>query len=465
MFKSSICKNPRIPNFALLLLLILWISDSKGQSLWQHKWQGKLEVAPGMNLTLILHVDEKDGELTASLDSPDQGALGIPASKVSTANQQINIDFAIIGANYIASLNKQQLIGSFTQGGRPLPLTLTQLSPTQVAELAKATQRPQEPQAPYPYIEELVTYPHPDGTFQFAGTLTKPQGKGPFAAAILISGSGPQDRDESMVGHKPFKLLADYLSRKGYAVLRTDDRGTGDSGGDFSGSTIQDFSTDVQAAFDYLQSRADINNDKIGLIGHSEGGVTGPLFAAQQPKVAFVIMLAGLGVPGHQLWATQQRDIGLASGMQDGEMIYQLHLKAAELSAQKADFAQIKALFTEVPDANEQMINMVSTMLSSDWGHSLTAYDPKPVLSQLKMPLLAINGDLDLQVSGKDNLAGIKQIMATTANKDVTVLLLPQLNHLMQQATTGHPSEYGQINETINPVVLEHIGNWLQARL
>lgn len=470
MFKSIACKNSRIPNFVFILILVLWITDShsqspaQSQSLWQHQWQGKLQVSPTMNLTLILHITDKVEELSATLDSPDQGAFGIPASKVSASMQQITIDFAAIGATYTATLKEQQLSGTFTQGGRPLPLTLTQLSQVQVAEQAKAKQRPQEPHPPYPYIEEQVTYPHYDGTFEFAGSLTKPKGKGPFAAAILITGSGPQDRDESIAGHKPFKVLADYLSREGYAVLRTDDRGTGNSDGSFDGSTINVFASDVQAAFEYLQSRKDIDHNKIGLIGHSEGGVTGPLFAAQQPKVAFVIMLAGLGVPGYQLWATQQRDIGLASGMEDGELIYQLHLKAAKLSAQGANFAQIKALFADLPGANEQLVKTVSTMLSSDWGHSFTAYDPKPILSQLNMPILAINGDLDLQVAGEDNLDGIKQIMANTANQDVTVLLLPKLNHLLQQATTGHPSEYGQISETINPVVLKNIGSWLHKR-
>ena len=470
MFSKLTCKPPRIPYFLLVLILVLWITDShsqpalQAQALWQHQWQGKLQVSPTMSLSLVLHIADKDGELRATLDSPDQGAFGIPASSVSTSTQQITIDFAAIGATYTATLKEQQLSGTFTQGGRPLPLTLTQLSQTQIADQAIAKQRPQEPQPPYPYIEEQVTYPHPDGTFEFAGTLTKPKGKGPFAAAILITGSGPQDRDESMAGHKPFKVLADYLSRKGYVVLRTDDRGTGKSGGSFDGSTINVFATDVQAAFKYLQNRKDIDHNKIGLIGHSEGGVTGPLFAAQQPNVAFVIMLAGLGVPGYQLWATQQRDIGLASGMDDGELIYQLHLKAAKLSAQGANFAQIKAVFADAPGANEQLVNNVSAMLSSDWGHSFTAYDPKPILSQLNIPILAINGDLDLQVAGEDNLNGIKQIMANTANQDVTVLLLPKLNHLLQQATTGHPSEYGQLSETINPVVLEKITNWLHAR-
>ncbi|KXI30254.1 alpha/beta hydrolase family protein [Paraglaciecola hydrolytica] len=464
MFNLPFCKQRYSHGFLVILLLILWITDSNAQSPWQQKWQGKLEVAAGMQLTLILNLQEQDGKLSATLDSPDQGAMGIPASQVSTKDTELTVEFAAISARYVANLKEQQLQGTFYQAGQQFPLVLTPMSTAQQEAITASQQRPQEPLPPYPYIEQQVRYPHPSAGFNFAGTLTLPQGKGPFSAAILITGSGPQDRDETLANHKPFKLLADTLTRRGFAVLRSDDRGTGQSAGNFSGATIEDFATDVQAAYEYLLSREDINPSKIGLIGHSEGGVTGPLFAARQPKVAFVIMLAGLGVPGNQLWATQQRDIGLASGMQDGDMIYQLHLKAATLSAQGANFEQIKTLFAAVPNANEQMINTLATMLSSDWAHSLMAYQPQAVLIKLNMPLLALNGERDMQVASKDNLTGIKQIMANTANQDVTVLSLPELNHLFQQAPTGHPAEYAQISETLNPAALAHISDWLAAR-
>ena len=468
MLRFPKCRKGFNPYILVVLITVLWISDSRAQTstntVWPETWQGKLNVAANMQLTLVLNLQQQGDNLSATLDSPDQGAMGIPASQVSREHNDLRIEFAAIGAIYVATRQAQQLSGTFTQAGRQFPLVLKVMSEQQKNVLAASQLRPQEPQPPYPYIEETVSYLHPTGQFNFAATLTKPTGKGPFAAAILISGSGPQDRDETLAGHKPFKLLADHLTRQGYAVLRFDDRGTGESQGTFSGTTIDNFATDVQAAFEYLQGRSDIKPDKIGLIGHSEGGVTGPIFAAHQAKVAFVVMLAGLGVPGNQLWAAQQRDIGLASGMSDGDLIYQVHYKAATLAAEGASLDEVKAVFSAVPGANQQMIDSVAGMLSNPWGRSLMAYQPQAVLSKLTMPLLAINGDLDLQVAAQENLDGIKQIMATTDNSDVTVLSLPGLNHLFQHAKTGLPVEYAQISETINPAVLKLISDWLQAR-
>ena len=468
MLRFPKCNKRFNPYILVVLITVLWISDSRAQTssdtVWPETWQGKLNVAANMQLTLVLNLQQQGDSLSATLDSPDQGAMGIPASQVSREHNDLRVEFAAIGAIYEATRQAQQLSGTFTQAGRQFPLVLNVMSEQQKNVLAASQLRPQEPQAPYPYIEEKVNYAHPSGEFDFAATLTKPTGKGPFAAAILISGSGPQDRDETLAGHKPFKLLADTLSRKGFAVLRFDDRGTAESGGSFAGTTIDEFASDVQAAFDYLQSRSDIKPAQIGLIGHSEGGVTGPIFAAHQAKVAFVVMLAGLGVPGNQLWATQQRDMGLASGMDNGDLIYQVHYNAATLAAEGASLDEVKAVFSAVPGANQQMIDSVAGMLSSPWGRSLMAYQPQTVLSQLGMPLLAINGDLDLQVAARENLDGIRQIMANTANQDVTVLSLPELNHLFQQAKTGLPLEYAQISETINPAALTLISDWLQAR-
>ncbi|MCF2949085.1 lysophospholipase [Paraglaciecola aquimarina] len=466
MFKSYICKQSRkpIPMWLFMLMLVLWVTDSKANPDWTQDWTGKLNITPEMSLTLILHIKQKDGNYLATLDSVEQGAMGIAASHTNIKNQHFLFRFSSIGAQFKGEYQGGELVGTFSQGGGKLPLSLTPLTPELKQQVAEANARPQEPQAPYPYIEEEVSYTHVKQNFSFAGTLTKPKGNSPFAAAILVSGSGPQDRDSNLMNHKPFKVIADHLTRLGYAVLRTDDRGTGKSGGKFDNATINDFSFDVESAFNYLSQRKDIEASKIGLIGHSEGGMTAPIFAARQPKVAYIIMLAGLGVSGTELWATQQKELGLASGMTDGAAIYNLQYKAATMAANHATEADLKTLFSTIPGANEQLLSTMSKMLTSPWGQSFTSYQPAEILKQLNMPLLAINGDLDIQVNGQANLAGIQKIMTKSQNKDVTITLLPGLNHLFQKAKTGHVIEYAQINETINKVALDTLSQWLITR-
>lgn len=358
MVKFSSCKSKSIPTWLFTLILVLWVTnsqatDSNVAAPWQQDWSGKLQVTPDMSLTLILHIKPQNDVYIASLDSVEQGAMGIPASKTVINGNKLVVEFATIGAKFSAKRNEEKLIGTFHQGGQKFSLKLTPISTQLKLQLSKAKLRPQEPKAPYPYIEEEVSYTHISGSFKFAGTLTKPKGKGPFAAAILVSGSGPQDRDSNLMNHKPFKVLADHLTRLGYAVLRADDRGTGKSEGTFNGSTISDFSYDVESAFNYLSKRDDIEHAKIGLIGHSEGGITSPIFAARQPKVAFVILLAGLGVSGTQLWATQQKELGELSGMKNGDEIYQLQFKAAKMAANQASFNELKTLFSTVQHSSE----------------------------------------------------------------------------------------------------------------
>lgn len=458
------CKHKGTPTWLFIVLLILWVSDAKAQTNWTQDWSGKLNISSEMSLTLVLHIKQKEGQYLASLDSVDQGAMGIPASKVKIENNDLVLEFSNIGAQFKGEHSGTKINGTFHQGGQKFPLSFAPISQELKQQISKTSSRPQEPKAPYPYLEEEVNYSHVEQKFTFAGTLTKPKGEGPFAAAILVSGSGPQDRDSNIMNHKPFKLLADHLTRLGFAVLRSDDRGTGQSKGTFSGTTINEFSYDVESAFNYLSTRSDINPSHIGLIGHSEGGITAPLFAARQPKVAFVIMLAGLGVPGTELWATQQKELGLAAGLSDGKAIYDMQLKAAQMSKNKASFDELVALFNTIPNANKALIDTMAKMLSSPWGHSFMAYQPKNVLSKLKMPLLAINGDLDIQVKAKDNLDSLRKIMLQTKNKDVTISSLPGLNHLFQRAKTGYINEYAKITETMDPNTLKLIGQWLTNR-
>ena len=279
-----------------------------------------------------------------------------------------------------------------------------------------------------------------------------------------MSGSGPQDRDETLMGHKPFLVIADHLTKAGVAVLRFDDRGTAKSGGTFAGSTIEDFSTDVASAFEYLNTRDEIDQQKIGLIGHSEGGVTAPLFAARQPEVAFVVLLAGLGVDGTTLWAEQQRDMVIAYGLPNGEAIYQaMRVFAEQVIAGESPQAIEQDLLSKGYDkaTAQQYLKVVA----NEWGRSFLTYQPEEVLPKLTMPVLALNGEKDLQVAAATNIGGMEVIFASSENEDVTLKILPGLNHLFQQSESGLPDEYGRINQTFAPQALLIISDWISSRV
>ncbi|HCL13423.1 MAG TPA: alpha/beta hydrolase, partial [Alteromonas sp.] len=264
--------------------------------------------------------------------------------------------------------------------------------------------------------------------------------------------------------HKPFLVIADHLTKAGIAVLRFDDRGTAKSGGTFAGATIDDFSTDVASAFEYLNTRDEINQQKIGLIGHSEGGVTAPLFAARQPDVAFVVLLAGLGVDGTTLWAEQQRDMAVAYGLPNGEAIYQaMRVFAEQVIAGESPQAIEQDLLSKGYDkaTAQQYLKVVA----NEWGRSFLTYQPEEVLPKLTMPVLALNGEKDLQVAAATNIGGMEAIFASSENEDVTLKILPDLNHLFQQAESGLPDEYGRINQTFAPQALLIISDWISSRV
>jgi pimeloyl-ACP methyl ester carboxylesterase len=427
-------------------------------------WHGELNIQPGVSLPLVLHIAGSEPDWQVSLDSPNQGAFGIPGSAGKMTDTQVTLKFAAIGASYEAALEDGKLAGTFTQSGKSFALTLARQSEEGKEKAKQAAARPQHPEAPFPYTVEEVSYPHTTGAFEFAATLTLPDGKGPFPAAILVSGSGPQDRDETLMGHKPFLVIADHLTKAGIAVLRFDDRGTAKSGGTFAGATIYDFSTDVASAFEYLNTRDEINQQKIGLIGHSEGGVTAPLFAARQPDVAFVVLLAGLGVDGTTLWAEQQRDMAVAYGLPNGEAIYQaMRVFAEQVIAGESPQAIEQDLLSKGYDkaTAQQYLKVVA----NEWGRSFLTYQPEEVLPKLTMPVLALNGEKDLQVAAATNIGGMEAIFASSENEDVTLKILPDLNHLFQQAESGLPDEYGRINQTFAPQALLIISGWISNRV
>ena len=426
-------------------------------------WQGTLKAGP-TELRLALHVVKgDDGGFKATLDSIDQGANGIPVTTISLKDSNLIFTVAAVRGFYEGKVNPDGMIidGTWSQKGASLPLVLKRVK--NVAELKQ--RRPQNPVKPYPYREEDVAYKNDAAGITLAATLTIPPGKGPFPAVLLITGSGPQDRDESLMGHRPFLVLADYLTRRGIIVLRADDRGVGKSGGNLAEATTADFATDAEAGVAYLKTRPEADPRKIGLIGHSEGGVIAPMVAARNPGVAFIVMMAGTGVPGDEVIAAQGLLISQAGGMsrEQAEKDATEEREILALVKQEKSDAVLEKKLRErlagkVPQAR---IGMQIKVMSAPWFRYFLAYDPAIALKQVACPVLAVNGEKDLQVPPKQNVPAIRNALEAAGNKHFEVEELPGLNHLFQTAKTGAPSEYGQIEETMSPMALERIARWV----
>ena len=325
--------------------------------------------------------------------------------------------------------------------------------------------RPQNPVKPYPYRDEEVSYENKLQHVTLAATLTIPPGKGPFPAVVLITGSGPQDRDETLLGHKPFLVLSDYLTRHGIVVLRADDRGTAKSTGNFKTATTADFATDTEAGIAYLKTRAEVDPRKIGLIGHSEGGVIAPMIAARNPDVAFIVMMAGTGVPGDQVLVAQGEAIQIASGM-DSDKAAKDAIKEREmltLVETERDEALLEKELKEkmAGDVPEAMIGLQIQQVTSPWFRYFLTYDPAPALRNVTCPVLVLSGSLDKQVLPDQNLPPIRKALEAAGNKHFEIDELPGLNHLFQTAKIGAPAEYTQIEETISPIALDKIATWI----
>jgi hypothetical protein len=308
-----------------------------------------------------------------------------------------------------------------------------------------------------------------------------PTAQGPHPAVILISGNGAQDRDESIAGHRPFLVLADHLTRNGIAVLRVDDRGVGGSDPGSPAATSENFAGDVLAGIQFLKSRKDIKGKRIGLIGHGEGGMIAPMVATRSKDVAFIVLLAGPGLRGEDLIYTQTGLIHKAQGMHpdttaeaiavqrkihesimngvNGQRLEQLVKEEVTGLANAVNETQRKAFLP----VGANIISRIP-MYQTRWFRYFISFDPTPVLKKVKVPVLALNGELDVQVSSKDNLAHIAVALKTGGNKKFTIKSFPNLNHLFQTSKTGLASEYAQIEETMSPEVLKTISDWVLAR-
>ncbi|MGR4866760.1 alpha/beta hydrolase family protein [Caulobacter sp. LARHSG274] len=421
-------------------------------------WYGTLNA--GAKIPVVLHV-KADG--TGAIDSPSQGAAGLPAS-ISLAGSTVTVVLAARAARFegAVSADGASLVGQWRQGGGAAPLTFTRTAPA-------AAKRPQTPKPPFPYRAEEVSYVNPASGLKLAGTLTLPNGPGPFPVALMITGSGTQDRDETIQGHKPFLLLADALTRRGVAVLRVDDRGAGGSeaGETIMGVTSADFATDVEAGVAFLRARQDIDPDRVGLFGHSEGGLIAPMVAAKDPRIAFVAMIGAPGASGERVMLSQNRALMLAHGASVAQVDAATaeNRAAYDLVEAEADPAVARTKLVALFQANgapEPLAQRKAAVLSLPWMRAFLASDPVPALQALKCPVLDVNGGLDLNIVPAINLPPIRAALAR--NPDATVRELPGLNHLLQTAPAGQPEGYGAIEETMAPAALALIVDWVTAR-
>ena len=411
----------------LLPLLTLWAAATLAQALPSNNllgtWSGKLKVGAS-SLRIVFQLTPAEGDVQVTMDSPDQGARGIPAVKEFISNDSLAVKIERLGVNYSARLVDGKLCGTFKQVSFSAPFVLSKGE--------DKVKRPQTPQKPFPYTTQEVTFHNAKDNATLAGTLTWPVGYDPKskvkpAVVLLVSGSGQQNRDEEIFEHKPFLVIADFLARQGIASLRYDDRATGASvGGDLANATTESFSRDAAAGLDFLRKKNAFS--KVGLVGHSEGGAIAFILGAQG-KADFIVSMAGMGAKGDTVVVAQQNRIAELMGQK-------LHMTVEKLRQDK-------------------------NIMGNPWFRWFIDYDPSSDIAATRCPVLAINGDLDCQAISQQNLRAIERLLPK--NKKNCVKEYPGLNHLFQHCQTGSGNEYRQIEETIAPQVLSDIANWIKG--
>ena len=458
--------------FFLTVLSLFSLSVSGQNERFTGTWEGTLQA--GVDLKIVFHI-AKDGKVKA--DSPDQSAFGLPCSDAIINQNEIRFEITEVKASYTGKLvNDSTMEGIFTQGV-DLPLTLKKKGNPGLRK------RPQTPLPPFPYSTEEVIYPNADSTLRFGATLSIPAGKGPFPAVVLITGSGPQNRDEEILGHKFFMVLADHLTRNGILVLRADDRGVGKSTGNFSKATSEDFAKDISTHVDYLLTRNEVNKKWIGLIGHSEGGMIAPMVAAARKDIAFLVLMAGPGVKCMDLLVEQNVAIARTAGTSEAAMdglrtlfrkmatavLATADMKTAFASASaiaddwaaQTDSSIQQSLGVETKKKRDQYVRSLVLEFQTPWFRYFLQFDPAPWLQKIKCPVLAINGEKDIQVISGQNLPGMKAALKKSKSKNYEVKELPGLNHLFQTCTACNTGEYGELEETLSPLALNSISEWL----
>ena len=438
----------------ILIPLLFVVLQSQAQI--EGYWKGEIDLGT-LKLEMAFNITAIENGFSATLDVPAQGAFDFPVDETTFKDEHLQLTMSSMDASYLGTLKEGAIEGEFTQRGMTFPLNLTK---AEKKEQKKA--RPQDPQPPFNYHIEEVTFVNEKEGNTLVGTLTIPKGEGPFPAMVLVSGSGQQDRDEELMNHRPFWVIADYCALHGLAVLRYDDRGIGGSTGEVENATSMDFSYDAEAAFDYLRNRKEINASKVGILGHSEGGVINFMVSARRPEVAFLISLAGPSVNGIEVLKEQQAAILRASGMSEEAIQFSGNANAQMFDIVEASNDRVEAdtLIRQLLKGwgyNEELTEQTVGQMTSAWMYFFLKYDPAEAIVKTKCPALLLNGSKDLQVIASQNLPGYEKIIAEYGKTNLTLRELPDLNHLFQHCETGSPNEYFEIEETISPEVLEMI--------
>lgn len=456
------------PAFITLLLLIS--SGIFAQEPIVGSWEGTLHIQ-NKALRIRFHIEASDSLYHSRMDSPDQGAFDLPTTRTSFRDNKLEIIASGLGLFYRGTLLQDTIEGTLNQGGMPLPLNLYRFAKT-------APDRPQTPQEPFPYAAEELLIPAGDGDRVLGATLTLPAGKGPFPAVMLIAGSGPNDRDETVFGHKPFLVIADHLTRQGFAVLRYDKRGVGKSTGNFSTATIEDFANDARAVVNYLKQQEEIDPDRIGLLGHSEGGLVSAMLAAGNRDIAFAVLMAAPGTTGMEI-VLDQNQISLTHQGVEPETIEELQKLNRETFGMLLEWKgteedrtalrdQLSRFWNKLPLLVRMKVEKEAFLRSQFNAMTMPGYlsflraDPSLYLKEVTCPLLALNGEKDTQVPAVKNIRAITSALEIAGNKNVETRIYPGLNHLFQECITGLTDEYAKSEQTLAPVMLNEVGEWLK---
>lgn len=448
-------------------------------------WQGVVDAGPaklGFIARLTPGVEGKPA--TGTLDIPEQGVRDSVMKDILIGEKELKFTFTYPGTPdavielKIDDADPMKASGTLSQAGASFPTTANRLKE---GEEPKGPERPQHPKPPFPYEVGSVKFPGGAEGVSLAGTITFPKGAGPFPGVVLVSGSGPQDRDETLLGHKPFLVLADALTRAGIAVLRYDDRGVGESSGDFASGTSDDFALDAEKAVAALSVQPNIDPKRVGIIGHSEGGLIAPMVASRNEGVSFIVLLAGPGTDGKETMRDQLRAIQIANGVPGDNADEQVKIQQkllqgvidglprGELDAemrrlmivQSGELNPTDEMTKSIP---QQVVDGAMQGVVTPWMKRFLVTDPRPFLRKVKVPVLALNGEMDTQVIASANLPEIRKALEEAGNKDVTLLGIKNVNHLFQTCKTGSPAEYAQITETFSPAALQKITTWVRQR-
>lgn len=466
---------------SILLLSVVVPCLAWAQNRFIGSWEGPLQVNKSI-LRLVFHISEKQGKISAKMDSPDQGQMGMPSTSVTKKGDSIYIEFAQAGILYAGAMYEPTVItGQYSQSTFSFPLVLQKTdNPTKVV-------RSQTPVPPFNYKVEEVSYYNADKSIKFGGTLTIPNGTGPFPALLLITGSGQQNRDEEISSHKPFAVIADYLTRHGYAVLRVDDRGVNQTTGDARNATTLDFVKDAETSLKYLLSRKEADKEKTGLFGHSEGGLIATILASQRKDIDFIVLAAAPGIPIIDVMEEQTASLFESNGAD-----------SAFVAAYRSLYRSIVKAINESKDSNEARVKIENSIkewkkdkspqtiedmglisiksveeyvqayvniYNEKWFNNFYKMDPQPYIEKLSCKVLVLNGEKDIQVISKSNLQGFRETLKKSASKNYEVKELPGLNHLFQTCNVCIVSEYALLDETFSRMALTEIREWLDKNV